>query len=114
MEVEILKKEAYSDNISAYGTLGVLALEHDQVPIQYLVLVTGCQSVGKIKDVEIFRLTQTTFVPLSAKARVELVQDVGKFLASGQFYFAHPSFGANFDLLSCAQKQGLEQPHFYW
>lgn len=114
MEVDILKKEAYTDSIPAYGILGVLMLEHDQTTAQYLVLVTGCQSVGKIQDVEVFRLTQATFVPLSLKAKMELVQDVGKLLASGQFYFAHPSFGAEFDLLTCAQKQGTDQPHFYW
>ena len=114
VEVEILKKEAYSDSISAYGTLGVLVLDSEETPIQYLVLVTGCQSVGKIKDAEVFRLTQATFVPLSRKAKMEYVLEVGKLLASGQFYFAHPSFGATFDLLTCAQKQGLDQPHFYW
>lgn len=32
--------------------------------VLYLVLVTGIFSVGKIGDVEIFRITQTHFVPL--------------------------------------------------
>ena len=112
--MEVLKKEAYTDSIAAYGILGVLATEHEQNTVQYLVLVTGCVSVGKVGDVELFKLTQATFVPLSLKARMEFVQDVGKLLASGQFYFAHPSFGATFDLLSCAQKQGEDQSHFYW
>ena len=112
--MEILKKEAYSDSVSAYGTLGVLAIDHGHNTVQYLVLVTGCQSVGKIKDAEIFKLTQTTFIPLSVQAKLELVQDVGKLLTSGQFYFSHPSFGADFDLLSCAQKQGIDQPQFHW
>lgn len=114
MELEILKKEAYTDSISAYGILGVLATEYEQSTVQYLVLVTGCGSVGKVGDVELFQITQATFVPLSLKAKMELVQDVGKLLACGQFYFAHPSFGVKFDLLSCAQKQGMDQPHFYW
>lgn len=114
LEVEILKKEAYTDSFVAYGTLGVLVLEYEQTTARYLVLVTGCKSVGKIKDTEVFKLTQATFVPLCLKAKMELVQDVGKLLASGQFFFAHPSFGADFDLLSCAQKQGTNQPHFYW
>ncbi len=109
-----MKKEAYTDTISAYGTLGVLALEHDQVTVRYLVLVTGCQSVGKLRDVDVFKVTQATFVPLSNKARMELVQDVGKLLASGKFFFAHPSFGAHFNLLSCAQKQEVDHPHFFW
>lgn len=32
--------------------------------MQYLVLITGIYSVGKIADIEIFRITQTQFVPL--------------------------------------------------
>lgn len=32
--------------------------------ILYLVMVTGAFSVGKIGDAEIFRITQTQFVPL--------------------------------------------------
>ena len=114
VEVEILKQEAYTDSIPAYGSLGVLMIERDQSMAQYLVLVTGCQSMGKIRDVEVFKLTQATFVPLNISAKMELVQDVGKLLASGQFYFAHPSFGADFNILSCAQKQGEDLPHFYW
>jgi len=62
----------------------------------------------------VFRITQTTFAPLSTRANLELVQDVGKLLASGRFYFAYPSTGTTFDLLSCAQKQGKEQSHFFW
>ena len=113
--MEILKKEvSFPESMGAYGSLGVLALQHEHVMVKYLVLITGCQFVGKIKDVEIFKLTQAAFVPLSVKAPMELVQDVGKLLASGMFFFGHPSFGAEFDLLSCAQKQGTEQLHFYW
>jgi len=113
--VEILRKEiSYTESVGAYGTLGVLSLDHNHTMVKYLVLVTGCQAVGKIKDTEVFKLTHASFVPLSAKAPMELVVDVGKLLASGKFYFGHPSFGSNFDLLSCAQKQGVEQPHFYW
>lgn len=33
-------------------------------PVLFLVLVTGCFSVGKINDAEIFRITQTQFVSL--------------------------------------------------
>ena len=114
-EVDILRKDiSYTGCIGAYGTLGVLVLQHEESIVKYLVLVTGCQSMGKIKDTEIFKLTQATFIPLSTKALMELVLDVGKLLASGKFFFGHPSFGAEFDLLSCAQKQGTEQPHFYW
>ena len=68
----------------------------------------------QVRDVEVFRITQTTFAPFSSRANLELVQEVGKLLASGQFFFAWPSYGAQFDLLSCSQKQGKEQRQFFW
>ena len=68
----------------------------------------------QVRDVEVFRITQTTFAPFSSRANLELVQEVGKLLASGQFFFAWPSYGAQFDLLACAQKQGKEQRQFFW
>ena len=115
MEVDILRKECnYSDSVSAYGCLGVLSVDFEHVTFQYLVLVAECQSVGKLQDAEIFRITQATFIPLSRRAKLELVQELSKLLSSGQFYFSYPSYGANFDLLSCAQKQGTDQPHFFW
>jgi len=36
----------------------------DEDPLMYLVLISGCVSVGKILDSEIYRITQTTFVNL--------------------------------------------------
>lgn len=115
VEVDILRKECnYSDSVSAYGCLGVLSIDFEQVTFQYLVLVAECHSVGKLQDTEIFRITQTTFVPLSRRAKLEMVQELSKLLSSGQFYFSYPSYGANFDILSCAQKQGTDQPHFFW
>lgn len=113
--MDILRKECnYSDSVSAYGCLGVLSVDFEHVTFQYLVLVAECQSVGKLQDAEIFRITQATFIPLSRRAKLELVQELSKLLSSGQFYFSYPSYGANFDLLSCAQKQGTDQPHFFW
>ena len=81
----------------------------------YMVLVTECQSVGKVQDAEVFRITQATLIPLSVKADLELVLEVGKLLACGQFYFSHPNT-ALFDLLSPAQLHGSgrEQKHFCW
>eukprot|EP00731_Ephydatia_muelleri_P028550 Em0020g194a len=80
-----------------------------------MVFVTECQSVGKVLDAEVFRITQATLLPLSSKADLELVLEVGKLLACGQFYFSHPNT-ALFDLLSPAQIHGAgkEQKHFCW
>lgn len=42
----------------------MLQLNAGESSVLYLVLVTGCVSVGKIGDAEIFRITQTEFVSL--------------------------------------------------
>ena len=115
IELDIIRRECnYGDSVSAYGCLGVLSVDYEQETYQYLVVITECLSLGKIQDAEVFKITQTAFIPLSIKANLELVQEVGKLLASGKFYFSYPSYGVNFDLLACAQKQGKEQPQFYW
>lgn len=62
-ELETIKKQ-YVKIADAYGCLGVLQVNVGESPALYLVIVTGCFSVGKLCDAEIFRITQTQFVPL--------------------------------------------------
>lgn len=47
VEVEIIRRE-YSESTTAYGCLGVLRVNVDTESFHYLVLVTECQSVGKV------------------------------------------------------------------
>lgn len=62
-ETEAVRKQ-YVKILDGYGCLGVLQLNAGESTILYLVMVTGCFSVGKIGDAEIFRITQTQFVSL--------------------------------------------------
>lgn len=62
-EVEVIKKQ-YTKVCDAYGCLGVLQFTIGENTVLFLVLVSGCFSVGKIGDSEIFRITQTTFISL--------------------------------------------------
>lgn len=62
-ETESIRKQ-YTKILDAYGCLGVLQLFAGEQSVLYLVMVTGCFSVGKIADSELFRITQTQFVPL--------------------------------------------------
>lgn len=62
-ETEAVKKQ-YTILFDAYGCLGVLQLNAGEYTAFYLVMITGCFSIGKIGDSEIFRITQTQFVPL--------------------------------------------------
>ncbi|XP_057324053.1 synaptojanin-1 [Microplitis mediator] len=87
-ETESLKSQ-YTKLLDAYGCLGVLQLNAGENTHLYLVLVTGCFSMGKIGDSEIFRITQTHFVPLHyTQGNEDRVSEVRKVLNSGTFYFS--------------------------
>ncbi|XP_012277310.1 synaptojanin-1 [Orussus abietinus] len=87
-ETESLKAQ-YSKLYDAYGCLGVLQLNAGENTLLYLVLVTGCFSVGKIGETEIFRITQTHFVPMHyTQGNEDRVSEVRKVLNSGTFYFS--------------------------
>ncbi|XP_037946107.1 synaptojanin-1-like [Teleopsis dalmanni] len=108
-ETEVIRKQ-YSKVCDAYGCLGVLQLNAGESTVLFLVLVTGCVSMGKIGDVEIFRITQTQFVSLqNAAPNEDKISEVRKLLNSGTFYFAHTNTSSisisKFDITLCAQRR---------
>ena len=86
--------------------------------VLYLVLVTGCVSVGKIGDSEVFRVTQTSFVSLRNQAQdEERIGEVRKLLNSGTFYFSWSASGEALDITLCAQrrkKNAATDNRFFW
>ncbi|XP_032229504.2 synaptojanin-1 [Nematostella vectensis] len=87
-ETEAIKKN-YQKILDAYGCLGVLRINIDEEEtIHFLILVTGCKSVGKVLDSEIFKITSTQFVPLQVDQDEEGIAEIVKLLNSGTFYFA--------------------------
>lgn len=76
-ETEAVKRQ-YTKILDAYGCLGVLQLNAGESNVLYLVMITGCFSVGKIGDTEIFRITQTQFVPLHYQHNEERISEVRK------------------------------------
>lgn len=74
-ETEAVKKQ-YTKILDAYGCLGVLQLYSGESTLLYLVMVTGCFSIGKIADSEIFRITQTQFVPLHHPQNEDRIAEV--------------------------------------
>lgn len=84
----------------------------------YLVLVTGCVSVGKIGDSEVFRITQTNFVSLRNQSQdEERIAEVRKLLNSGTFYFSWSATGEALDITLCAQrrkKNAVTDNRFFW
>uniref|UniRef100_A0A8C2TAN5 Synaptojanin-2 n=1 Tax=Coturnix japonica TaxID=93934 RepID=A0A8C2TAN5_COTJA len=100
-------KGQYEKLMDAYGCLGELQLKSGDTRLHFLVLVTGCTSVGKILDAEVYKITATDFCPLQEETKEEeRVTALRKILNSGMFYFSWPNAGSNLDLTVRAQKQG--------
>lgn len=83
------------------------------------MLVTGCTSVGRVPEAEIYKITATDFYPLQEAAREEdRLTALRKILTSGVFYFSWPGDGSRFDLTVRAQKQGDDSHEwgasFFW
>lgn len=118
-------KKQYVKILDAYGCLGVLQLNAGEHTILYLVMVTGCFSVGKIADCEIFRITQTQLVSLQHQPPSEdKISEVRKVLNAGTFYFSWNSSGTqspgsmqSFDITLSAQrrrKTSETDNRFFW
>ncbi|XP_054569377.1 synaptojanin-1 isoform X2 [Eptesicus fuscus] len=111
-------KGTYSKVLDAYGLLGVLRLNLGDTMLHYLVLVTGCMSVGKIQESEVFRVTSTEFISLRAdSADEDRISEVRKVLNSGNFYFAWSASGASLDLSLSAHRSVQEHTtdnRFFW
>lgn len=48
VEVDIVRRE-HGESLAAYSSLGVLTVNVATETYHYLVLITGCQSVGKVR-----------------------------------------------------------------
>ncbi|XP_077150096.1 synaptojanin-1 isoform X2 [Ranitomeya variabilis] len=111
-------KSSYSKVMDAYGLLGVLRLNLGETMSYYVVVVTGCMSVGKIQDSEVFRVTSTEFITLRMDPTDEdRISEVRKVLNSGSFYFAWSSSGVSMDLSLNAHRSTQEQRtdnRFFW
>ncbi|XP_031427567.1 synaptojanin-1 isoform X2 [Clupea harengus] len=111
-------KNTYTKMLDAYGILGVLRLNLGDSMLHSLVVVTGCSSVGKLQDSEVFRVTATEFVSLKNDPSDEdRISDVRKVLSSGNFYFAWSSTGNSIDLSLNAHrriKEDTTDNRFFW
>ncbi|KAM8813064.1 LOW QUALITY PROTEIN: synaptojanin-1 [Rhynchonycteris naso] len=111
-------KGTYSKVLDAYGLLGVLRLNLGDTMLHYLVLVTGCMSVGKIQESEVFRVTSTEFISLRTDSSDEdRISEVRKVLNSGNFYFAWSASGMSLDLSLNAHRSMQEHTtdnRFFW
>lgn len=83
-------------------------------------MVTGCVSVGKLGESEVFRINQTSFVSLKGPQTLEeeRVTELRKLFNSGTFYFLWSTGGEPSDVTLCAQKIQHQLPgtdnRFFW
>ncbi|KAG8227890.1 hypothetical protein J437_LFUL008204 [Ladona fulva] len=116
-ETEAVKRN-YKKLTDAYGCLGVLQLNAGETTVLYLVVVSGCISVGKVGDSEVFRIIQTTFISLRNQPQdEERISEVRKLLNSGTFYFSWSPSGDSLDLTLCAQRRMKTKEtdnRFFW
>ncbi|XP_066450658.1 synaptojanin-2 [Eleutherodactylus coqui] len=118
-EKEAIKGQ-YERLQEAYGCLGVLQLKSGNCRLHFLVLVSGCSSVGRILDAEVYKITSTEFCPLQEETKEEeRVVALRKILNSGMFYFSWPNAGSQFDLTVRAQNQSDKRCYesgnwFFW
>lgn len=69
------------------------------------MFISGCVSIGKILNSEIFRITETVFVSLrNIESDLERIQEVRRVLNSGTFYFSWCADEIPLDLTLCAQR----------
>ncbi|XP_062869631.1 synaptojanin-1 isoform X2 [Trichomycterus rosablanca] len=111
-------RNTYTKMLDAYGILGVLRLNLGDAMLHSLVLVTGCSSVGKVQDSEVFRVTATDFISLrNDPSDEDRIAEVRKVLNSGNFYFAWSSTGVSLDLSLNAHRRIREDTsdnRFFW
>lgn len=92
--------------LDGYACLGVFkTCSNEGHDLFFLVLITGCISIGKILDTEIFRITDTGFVSLRGyPPDGERIVEVRRIINSGTFYFSWSPKGQPIDITLCAQR----------
>ncbi|ESO01264.1 hypothetical protein HELRODRAFT_157228 [Helobdella robusta] len=91
-QTEAIKKP-YIKLLDCYGCLGVLDLPLTrETSTSMLALVTGCVSVGKIGESDIYRISAVNFLSLQNQSQdEERLTELRKFLSAGTFYFSWTS-----------------------
>ncbi|XP_052229766.1 synaptojanin-1-like [Dreissena polymorpha] len=117
-ETDTIKRQ-YIKVLDAYGCLGVLSVNvGGDTNLLFLVMVTGCVSVGKLSDSEVFCITSTHLMSLqNGPNDEERIVGVRNVLNSRTFYFAWSPGGDAWDLTLCAQRKIQDHDtdnRFFW
>lgn len=119
---QIRRTGGFTKFLEGYACLGMLQYAYEgSKEIQFLIIVTGCVSVGKIQNSEIFCITSVK--PLSMRngpGDEKLIAGVERLLGSGGFYFSHQTMPnqAPYDLTLSAQRAHMSNSQtdnrFFW
>lgn len=86
--------------------------------LYFLVLVTGCNSVGKLGTSEIYRISNVVCVSMRGHPHdEEKVSEIKKLLCCGTFYFSWSPTDKPIDLTLAAQKKfrnAKTDNRFFW
>lgn len=110
----------YKHQIDGYGCLGVLEIAcSGDLNLYFLVIITGCVSIGKIGDSEIFRITDTGFISLRGWPQDgERILEIRRVMNAGTFYFSWSAKTEKpLDITLCAQRRARTQEtdnRFFW
>ncbi len=86
--------------------------------LYFLVLVTGCHSVGKVGNSEIYRVANVNMVSMRGNPHDdEKVAEIKRLLCGGNFYFTWSSTEKPLDLTLATQKAKRSDKtdnRFFW
>lgn len=117
----VRRSGGYTRVLDGYACLGLLQYVYEgSKELHFLLIVTGCVSVGKIQNHEIFCITEVTMMSMrNSSDDLQFVRGVKSLLGSGCFYFAHPTMPnpGQFDITIPAQKAHMSlktDNRFFW
>lgn len=117
----VRRSNSYQRVLDGYACLGLLQYAYEgSKELHFLIIVTGCVSVGKILSHEVYCITDVTMISMrNCPEDIQLVRNLKSLLTSGCFYFSNPTMpnASNFDLTLPAQKSYFNcktDDRFFW
>ena len=105
---QVRRNGGFTKILDGYACLGMLQYAYEgSKEILFLVVVTGCVSIGKIRNSEIFCITDVCLLSMrNGPSDQDLISGVKRLLSSGCFYFSHSSMPGQeaIDLTLSAQR----------
>jgi hypothetical protein len=119
---QVRRNGGFTKILEGYACLGMLQYAYEgSKEILFLIIVTGCVSVGKIHNSEIFCISDVVLLSMrNGPGDQELISGVKRLLSSGCFYFANPTMANQvpIDLTLPAQRAHLPDcqtdNRFFW